>query len=178
MLGENGTTNISLVMEARKRGILFDVGHGGGSFSWDTARRAHEHHFFPDTLSTDLHRYCVGAPLSVSLPQVMSKFLCLGMSLEDTILKTTIAPAKAMGLKKGIGSLEVGGPADLLQFKLEEGEFKFQDTHLETRIGSRSIVPVRVVKDGVVHIPGATKFNLRDFFESDLELFRAMGWPA
>lgn len=178
MLGEGGITNTDLVMEARKRGILFDVGHGGGSFSWDTAQRGYEHHFYPDTLSTDLHRYCVGKPLSVSLPQVMSKFLCLGMSLQDTILKTTSAPAKAVGLGEGIGSLKVGGRADVLQFRLEEGEFKFQDTHLETRVGSRSIVPLRVVKDGVAYIPGATGFRLRSFFESDLELFRGMGWTV
>src|SRR5437660_710443 len=59
-------------LEARSRGVIFDVGHGCGSFSWDTARKAFEHHFYPDTISTDLHRYSAPEPLCVSLPQVMS----------------------------------------------------------------------------------------------------------
>ena len=69
---------------------------------------AFEHHFYPDTLSTDLHRYSVEEPLSVTLPQVMSKMLCLGMSLEDVILKTTAVPAKALGKEHLIGTLLAG----------------------------------------------------------------------
>jgi dihydroorotase len=164
------------VLDARERGIIFDVGHGCGSFSWNTAQRAYEHDFYPDTLSTDLHRWAVEDPFKVSLPSVMSKFLCLGMSLEDVILKTTYAPAKVLGREQEIGSLRVGSRADLLQFDLVAGEFKFQDTHFETRVGSAHIVPRTVVKDGAIHNPGSVAINLREMFASDLDVFRSMGW--
>src|SRR5205807_3642478 len=96
------------VIEARKRGVIFDVGHGCGSFSWETARKAFELFFYPDTISTDLHRYCAPPPLCVTLPQVMSKMLCLGMSLEDVISKSTAIPAKALGKEHEIGTLKHG----------------------------------------------------------------------
>ena len=83
-------------LEARARGVVFDVGHGCGSFSWDTARKAFERHFYPDTISTDLHRFSVER-WCIDMPTTMSKFLRLGMSLEDVILKTTWAPAMAIG---------------------------------------------------------------------------------
>ena len=70
-------TVIPEARDARDRGVFFDVGHGAGSFSWDTARKAFELHFYPDTLSTDLHRYSASEPLSITLPQVMSKMLCI-----------------------------------------------------------------------------------------------------
>jgi hypothetical protein len=75
--------------------------------------------------------------------------------------------------------LRVGSRADLLQFDLVAGEFKFQDTHFQTRVGSRHVVPRTVVKDGVVHEPGSVPVQLREMFESDLDIFRSMGWdPA
>lgn len=174
----DGKASMQIVTEARERGIIFDIGHGCGSFSWETAQRAYEHHFYPDTLSTDLHRYCVGEPLTVSLPLVMSKFLCLGMSLREAILKTTIAPARALGLETKIGSLRLGYPADLLQFDVVAGEFDFQDTHLDTRVGSHLIVPRTVVKDGIAYDPGSIDVKFRDLFESDMEVFQNMGWQS
>jgi dihydroorotase len=175
----DGKTNTRTVLAARDRGIVFDIGHGCGSFSWETAQRAYEHHFYPDTISTDLHRWGAGEPFAVTMPSVMSKFLCLGMSLQEIILKTTFAPARVLGLEREIGSLRVGFRADLLQFDLVAGEFKFQDTHFRTRVGSHHIVPRTVVKDGVVHEPGSVPVQLREMFESDLDVFRSMGWdPA
>jgi dihydroorotase len=173
-----GKSTMRLVAEARERGIVFDIGHGCGSFSWETAQRAYEHEFYPDTLSTDLHRYCVGEPFAVTLPSVMSKFLCLGMSLRDVVHKTTWAPARVLGLEGEIGSSRVGSRADLLQFDLAAGEFEFQDTHRETRVGAHRIAPRTVVKDGIAHRPGSFDVRFRDFFDSDLEVFRGMGWPV
>lgn len=178
MFEGTGQIPIRAVTEARARGVLFDVGHGCGSFSWETAQRAFEHDFYPDTLSTDLHRYCVSEPLSVTLPLVMSKFLCLGMSLREVIMKTTVAPAHALNLDGSVGSLRVGNRADLLQFDLVEGEFKFQDTHLETRVGSHLITPLTVLKGGCVYPEGSVKVKLRELFESDLDVFRSMGWQT
>jgi dihydroorotase len=178
MFEDTGQVPMHAVTEARARGVLFDVGHGCGSFSWETAQRAFEHDFYPDTLSTDLHRYCVGEPLSVTLPSVMSKFLCIGMSLREVIMKTTVAPAHALGLDGSVGSLRVGNRADLLHFDLVEGEFKFQDTHLETRVGSHLITPLTVVKGGCVYPAGSIEVKFRELFESDLEVFKSMGWQT
>lgn len=162
-------------VDARERGVFFDVGHGCGSFSWDSAQKAFEHHFYPDTISTDLHRYCAAEPLNVTLPDVMSKMLCLGMSIEDAVLKTTTAPAQALGRPQEIGTLKLGSAADIFVFDLQFGDFTFQDTHLKSRKGSRRIVPTLVVKRGKVHMPGALPVRLRELYESDEEIFRAIG---
>lgn len=168
-------TIIPEAREARARGVFFDVGHGCGSFSWDTARRAFEHHFYPDTLSTDLHRYCAGDPLCVTLPQVMSKMLCIGMSLEDAVLKTTTAPAKALGREEEIGTLAPGAQADVLVFDVEAGDFPYTDTHLKVCHGDRRIVPRLVVKRGQVHRPGSFATRLRELYPADMDVFRAIG---
>jgi dihydroorotase len=173
--GMIGETVIPEAREARDRGVVFDVGHGAGSFSWDTARRAFEHHFYPDTLSTDLHRYSVSEPLSVTMPQVMSKMLCIGMSLEDVISKTTMAPARALGREQNIGNLRPGSVADLLIFDIESGDFPFTDTHLKVCRGSRRIVPHLVVKKGRVHAPGSISIDLRELYESDMDVIRGIG---
>jgi dihydroorotase len=174
----NGMISESILpeaLEARNRGVIFDVGHGCGSFSWDTARKAFEHHFYPDTISTDLHRYSAPEPLCVSLPQVMSQMLCLGMSLEDAILKTTAVPARVLNREQQIGTLAPGTQADILVFDLESGDFSFSDTHLKVRQGNRRIVPRLVIKAGRVHYPGSIPIKLRDLYESDMEVFRAIG---
>jgi dihydroorotase len=162
-------------LEARSRGVVFDVGHGCGSFSWDTARKAFEHHFYPDTISTDLHRYSAPEPLCVSLPQVMSQMLCLGMKLEDAILKTTAVPARVLNREQRIGTLAPGAQADVLVFDLQSGNFSFTDTHLKVRQGSRRIVPHLTIKAGQVHPAGSIPIKLRDLYESDMEVFRAIG---
>jgi dihydroorotase len=161
--------------EARRRGVIFDVGHGCGSFSWDSAQRAFEHHFYPDTLSTDLHRYSAAEPLCVTLPQVMSQMLCLGMTLEDVILKTTAVPAQVLGRGQQIGNLAPGSRADILVFDLETGDFSFTDTHLKIRQGNRKIAPYLIIKNGQARQPGSLPVKLRDLYESDLEVFRAIG---
>jgi len=166
---------IPAALEARRRGVWFDVGHGCGSFSWQTARRAFEHHFYPDTLSTDLHRYSASEPLSVTLPQVMSKMLSIGMSLEETILKTTAVPAAILGREQAIGTLRPGSVADVLVFEVETGDFAFTDTHLEVCKGSRRILPRLVVKNGQSYVAGTLPVALRDLYESDAEVFRAIG---
>jgi dihydroorotase len=166
MLAQEGGL-IAEAEEARKRGVIFDVGHGAGSFAWDTARKAFEHHFYPDTISTDLHRYSVAAPLCISLPGVMSKFLALGMSLPEVILKTTWAPAKVLGREQSMGTLRPGTPADLFLFGIEEGEFEFFDTHLKVRKGSQRIIPKLTVRAGVAYEAGSVPVRLRGLYPSD-----------
>lgn len=135
------------VVEARKRGIIFDVGHGAGSLKFDTVRAAFEEHFYPDVISSDLHTLCIRGPV-FDLPTTMSKFLHFGLSLDDVIAKTTIVPARAIGREKETGSLQVGMPADVAVFELQEGEFSFMDTHGATIQGRQKLVCAAVVRQG------------------------------
>ncbi|MFM8984966.1 MAG: amidohydrolase family protein [Planctomycetia bacterium] len=151
--GETGL--LPLVWEARRRGVVYDIGHGCGSFSWDSARRAFEHHFWPDTISTDLHRYSLEEPWAVTMPQVMSKFLSLGMPLADVVEKVTAAPARVLGRGDALGSLRLGTAADLVQFRLESGHFTFRDAAGAVNHGERLVVPLLCLRAGVAYRPGA-----------------------
>jgi dihydroorotase len=168
---------IPQVHDARARGVCFDVGHGCGSFSWETAQRGFEHHFYPDTISTDLHRYNVAAPFHLTLPDVMSRFLCLGMSLYDTVLKTTAAPARVLGRQQEIGTLRPGALGDVFVFHTPEGEFPFLDTLLQTRVGSKKIEPTATIRAGRIHLPGSVKRPIRPLYECDRAVFDAVGFP-
>jgi dihydroorotase len=172
-----GAAPIREAREARDRGVVFDIGHGCGSFSWDTARRAFEHNFYPDTISTDLHRYCVEEPLFVSLPQVMSKMLCLGMSLEDVILKTTVVPAQVLRIQE-IGTLRPGAVADIFVFDLQRGEFEFADAHLKVLKGSKRIIPYLVVRKGELFHPGSFSIRFRELYESDRDVIKGIGMTS
>jgi dihydroorotase len=159
------------VVDARKRGVQFDVGHGAGAFSWDVARRAFEYFFYPDTISTDLHRFSI-ARWAFDMPSVMSKFLHMGMPLEDVILKSTWAPAKAIGYGDRLVTLKPGAAADVFVFEMEEGSFALEDTHLRTELASRRIRPFLTVKAGRVIEPGSYPVRLRELEECDRDVFR------
>src|SRR5262249_25590422 len=141
------------VTAARANGILFDVGHGCGSFSWDTARKSFEHAFYPDTISTDLHRYCVGDPFQVDLLNTMSKFLALGMALDDIVLKCTLNPARALGRETELGTMKPGSTADVLVFEQEHGEFVLMDTHFRTLKASQRLRACHVIRQGCLWNP-------------------------
>lgn len=169
--GENILAATGLKSEvdcARKRGVLFDVGHGCGSFSWEVARKAFEYHFFPDTISTDLHRYSVSR-WAIDMPTTMTKFLHLGMSLDDVVLKSTWHPAKFLGRENNIGTLKAGTTADLFIFSLESGEFPLEDSHLTTEIASSRIKPSFVLKAGDIFYPGDLSRELRPLHRCDHE---------
>ncbi|GIJ30438.1 amidohydrolase [Micromonospora qiuiae] len=103
---------VDVVARARQRGVIFDVGHGMSGFDLDQARAAVAAGFLPDTISSDLHTY--SRDIVKDLPHVMAKFLDLGVSLPDVVSRTTIAPARVVGLDRlGVGTLRVGAPADL-----------------------------------------------------------------
>lgn len=114
------------MLEARKRGVLFDVGHGSGSFWFRIAAPMIEQGFLPDTISTDLHKSSVMLP-HATMPNVMSKLLNLGMTIEQVIERSTVNPAKAIG-RKELGTLSEGSEADLAVFQLERGTFAFLDS--------------------------------------------------
>jgi dihydroorotase len=138
------------VHEAMERGVIFDVGHGRGSFSWEVAERALGQGIQPQTISSDLHAYNVNGPV-YDLATTVSKFLHLGFSLEDALRKVTVVPARALGMSDQIGTLRVGAWGDAVVFDLQEGEFVFWDARGETRIGRQRLVPKTVVRAGKVY---------------------------
>ena len=138
------------VRDAIDRGVLFDVGHGQGSFSWRVVESALEQGVEPHTISSDLHFYNVDGPV-YDLANVVTKFLHLGMSLDDAIAKVTSGPAGIVGMDGQIGTLAVGAWGDAVGCEMREGEYRLEDSHGETRPGSRKLAPVTVIKSGRVY---------------------------
>ena len=134
-------------IDARSRGVFMDVGHGSGNFSWQTAELAARQHWWPDTISTDLHSRNANGPV-VDLPTTLSKFLLLGLSLEEAIEKATSAPARIYPFPAGCGTLRPGAPADLALLRLEEGSFTFTDSRRQTRTGTKRLVPAGTIRAG------------------------------
>ncbi len=135
------------VRQARQRGVLFDVGHGAGSFAWATVRRALAQGLPPDTISSDLHTYSLLSP-AVDLATTMTKFLHLGMPLADVIRAATAAPAAWMGMSASVGHLGPGAAADVTLLRLEEGRFDLCDCEGVVETASRRLAPVTALKRG------------------------------
>jgi dihydroorotase len=131
------------VFAARRRGVLFDIGHGMGSFAFKTARAMLANGFPPDTISSDVHALCINGP-AFDQVTTMSKFLCLGMSLPDVIKASTETAAFALK-RPELGSLKPGCAGDATILSVDEGEFDYVDVvgeHLtgDRRINSRGVV--------------------------------------
>ena len=134
--------------KARERGILFDVGHGSGSFWFRIAVPAIQQGFLPDTISTDIHKSSIMLP-HATLTNVMSKFLNIGMTLEQAIERTTVNPAKAIRRLK-LGNLDEGAEADVAVLELERGRFAFLDSGRAKHIGDRRLTAVLTVRAGEI----------------------------
>jgi len=144
---DNGKLNPA--MEAgRKRGIIFDVGHGGGSFYWNIAVPATRQGFWPDSISTDLHTGSMNAGMK-DLPNVMSKILNLGASLDDVVRMSTWNPARQIG-RPELGHLSEGAPADVTVLRLEKGRFGFIDAAGAAMSGDKRLVCELTIRDGQV----------------------------
>ena len=117
--------------EARERGVLFDVGHGQGSFRWTVAERAAAEGFLPDIISSDMHVGGVNG-IVYDQPTCLTKFLAMGMPLADVIRASTATPAAALNLRDSagrlLGSLGVGAEADIAVFDLESVDVSLEDT--------------------------------------------------
>lgn len=135
------------MMEARRRGVLFDLGHGGGSFLWPVATKAMAQGFAPDTISTDLHASSIMFPES-DMPNCISKLMNLGMTLQDGILKSTVNPAKAIGRFPEIGTLGEGQIADVAVFDLQTGVFAFKDAWHNKLVGTKKLECVMTIRAG------------------------------
>ncbi len=138
--------------EARERGVVFDVGHGGGSFSLDTADKAMSQGFPPDNISSDLHIGNYEGPV-FDLVTTLSKFMWLGMSLDDVIRLSTETTARIIGKGDKLGTLKVGAEGDVAILRLDEGRFTLTDSGGRSVEARRRLSHVRTVKGGRVYRP-------------------------
>jgi dihydroorotase len=149
ILGPDGRLVPGLA-EARERGVIFDVGHGAGSFSYRVARAAIAQDFPPATISSDLHAHNVGGPVW-DQATTLSKLLHVGMDLPAVIHATTAAPARALGRHDSIGALARGRTADITALELRTGHWSLPDAAGGTETVEQLLVPRFVVRAGTVH---------------------------
>ncbi|MHB1134180.1 MAG: amidohydrolase/deacetylase family metallohydrolase [Chloroflexota bacterium] len=136
------------VRQAVARGVWFDVAQGRSHLGFAVARAAFKAGLLPHTISTDVTRYGLTGAVK-NLPNVLSCFLALGLSLQQVVERATSLPAKVLGLGEVTGSLRPGLAADLAVFALEEGQFEFADSTGATVTGKQRLAPKLVFKDGV-----------------------------
>ena len=136
-------------LAAKKRGVIFDIGHGGGSFDFTVAQAAIEQGCPPDTISSDVHVFSGNSPGMPYLPWVMSKLITLGFSMTEVISMATAAPARVIGRIPKHGTLQIGAPADLSILEIVEGAVAFVDTRNNTRDGKVFLRPSGTVVAGV-----------------------------
>lgn len=132
---------------AREEGITLDVGHGAGSFAFDSAEQMLAHGFPPDVISTDIHQLAVLGPC-FDMPTTLSKFLALGMPLNEVIARATIAPARVLKLEHEIGTLRPGSLADVALFKLVDGDFTLYDVFMNARQSQQLLVNTLTILNG------------------------------
>ena len=145
LLGQDGVPHAD-ILALRDRGLVLDIGHGTGSFSYEVAEGMLACGIVPDTISSDVHQLSVQGPM-FDLPTTLSKFLNLGLSVPDVIERATSRPAAAMG-RPDLGTLRPGSVADVALFRLEEGDFAFHDVAMAPRRGTVRLVNNLTLIDG------------------------------
>ena len=135
------------VLDARQRGVLFDIGHGMGSFNWTVAEICAAHGFWPDTISTDMHSLTCDGP-GYDLPTVMSRLLHLGMPLPEVIRTSTVNAAAAIGWQDRLGTLGVGRAADVTVLSVNDVDVLLEDCHGQVRPMRQRLKAKAVWKDG------------------------------
>jgi dihydroorotase len=160
------------LFEARKRGVIFDVGHGGGSFLFRQAIPAVRQSFAPDSISTDLHVNSMNSGMKDML-NLMSKFLNMGLTLDDVIARSTWNPAREIK-REELGHLSVGASADVAVLRLESGQFGFVDVYGARMRGTQKLTCELTLRKGLVvyDLNGIT----RESWEK-LGRYRAQGDP-
>jgi dihydroorotase len=146
ILGEDARV-LPEAIAARERGVLFDIGHGIGSFAYRVARNAVAQGFAPDTISSDLHAHNAASPV-FDQATTLSKLLHVGMELDDVIKATTCTPAGAIGKAASIGAIDAGREADLSVFELRTGHWELPDAAGQTEVIERLLVPRAVIRAG------------------------------
>ena len=133
--------------EAREKGRLLDVGHGNGSFVWPNAHKIMAQGFYPDTISTDLHNSSIFTT-KADMPNVMSKMMALGMSLKETIFRSTARPAQVISKFPEIGTLGEGKTADITLLDLQNGVFGMSDSWGKKKLVNQRLRAVLTVRAG------------------------------
>jgi dihydroorotase len=136
-------------LAAKKRGVVFDVGHGGGSFDYTVAEPAIAQGATPDTISSDIHVFSGNTPGMPFLTWVMSKFLNMGFSLEQVVAMATVNPARVINRLPKLGTLQPGAPGDVSILEVVQGAVRFVDTRKNERDGKVHLRPVQTVAGGV-----------------------------
>jgi len=136
-------------LAAKKRGVVFDIGHGGGSFDFTVAEAAMQQGAMPDTLSSDIHVFSGNTPGMPYLTWVMSKFMALGMPLEQVLRMASSVPGAIINRLPKLGTLQVGAPADATLVEIVNGPVEFVDTRNNKRPGNAYIRPLQSVLAGV-----------------------------
>jgi dihydroorotase len=145
IINKDGTVNPDL-FKAQKRGVYFDVGHGGGAMVFRNAVPSIKQGFLPDAISTDLHETSAGSAM-LNMANTMSKFLCAGIPLEDVIRRSTINPARIVNHSE-LGHLSTGATADIAVFELIEGNFSYTDIGGGKIYGDKKIQPFMTLYGG------------------------------
>ena len=149
-------------LAAKRRGVIFDVGHGGGSFDYTVAEAAIPQGATPDTISSDVHVFSGNTPGMPYLVWVMSKFMAMGYTLEQVVAMATINPAKVINRAPKLGTLEIGAPGDVAIMELVEGPVSFVDTRNNKRDGKVYLKPVQTVTGGIAFgRPYSAPFSVR-----------------
>jgi dihydroorotase len=149
LVGGAPGTILPIVLTLKDRGIWTDFSHGG-HLDWGVAEAAAKQGWFPDTISTDIHRgHVPPAGIVYDLPTTISKFLYLGLSIDQAIEKVTAGPARILRFPARIGSLEPGSVADVTISELRSGDFDLFDTRREKRVAHQKFVPIAAVKGGI-----------------------------
>ena len=158
----DGKVNPAMIA-ARRRGVIFDLGHGAGSFFWWVAVPAFEQKFYPDVISTDLHTNSMNGGMK-DMINVMSKVLNLGVPIEEVVRMSTWNPARQIR-RTELGHLGVGAGADVTVLRLDRGEFGFPDSAGAVRPGDRRLALEMTIRDGVVvwDLNGRASQNWKSF---------------
>jgi len=127
------------VLDARARGVMFDVGHGLGSFNFDVARKALDQGFLADTISSDIYTLNIDGPV-YDMPTTMSKMMLVGMTFDDVLKRSTINPARIIHRVDGMGTLAVGAPADIALLESAKGQFQLVDSQRNRRTTKEKLV--------------------------------------
>ena len=147
------------IHDAAQRGILFDVGHGFGSFQWEVAEAAIQQGLEPSTISTDLHFKNLHGPV-YDMPTTMSKFLLLGVPLDRVIEMSTTRPAKVLQRDDQLGTLRVGTVADIAVLERHTGRFLFTDSYRQQRAGTELLTAATTIRRGQI-VPGGGGLRMR-----------------
>jgi dihydroorotase len=152
LIDESGAV-LPFMRELWEQGVVLDVGHGTGSFSFTSAEAMLQAGVVPDVISSDIHQMSVMGPM-FDLPTTLSKFLNMGMSLPGVIARATVRAATAMR-RPELGTLSIGVPADIALFRLEEGNFTLYDVLMQARQGTKRLVNTATYRAGKLmqHLP-------------------------